>query len=138
MTIFAALLTFVLILNCLLLILLVLVQLPKKDAGAGMAFGGGSADALFGAGSGIMLTKITKWAIVSLLAFALILGYLMDKNNRQGNSSTFEKEVQQKQAQKSIGPTPGQPAAAPSPSQQPAPTSLPAATPAATNVPAAK
>ena len=49
-----------LVLNCLLLILLVLVQLPKKDAGAGMAFGGGAADALFGAGSGNVLTKITK------------------------------------------------------------------------------
>ena len=32
-------LTVLLVLNCLLLILLVLVQLPKKDAGAGMAFG---------------------------------------------------------------------------------------------------
>ena len=39
-------LTALLVLNCLLLILLVLIQLPKKDAGAGMAFGGGAADAL--------------------------------------------------------------------------------------------
>ena len=53
------LLTFVIVLNALLLILLVLVQLPKKDAGAGMAFGAGTADALFGAGSGNALTKIT-------------------------------------------------------------------------------
>jgi preprotein translocase subunit SecG len=55
-------LTVLLVLNCLLLILLVLIQLPKKDAGAGMAFGGGAADALFGAGSGNALTKITKYA----------------------------------------------------------------------------
>ena len=56
----AGILTVLLVLNCLVLILLVLIQLPKKDAGAGMAFGGGAADALFGAGSGNALTKITK------------------------------------------------------------------------------
>ena len=67
-------LTFVLVLNCLLLILLVLVQLPKKDAGAGMAFGGGTADALFGAGSGNALTKITKYATLIFLLLALVLG----------------------------------------------------------------
>ena len=67
MSFIAGLLTFLLVLNCLLLILLVLVQLPKKDAGAGMAFGGGAADALFGAGSGNALTKITKYAAIALL-----------------------------------------------------------------------
>ena len=60
-------LTIFLILNCLLLILLVLVQLPKKDAGAGLAFGSGAADALFGAGSGNALTKITKYAVIVFL-----------------------------------------------------------------------
>ncbi len=60
MAFIAGILTVLLVLNCLVLILLVLIQLPKKDAGAGMAFGGGAADALFGAGSGNVLTKITK------------------------------------------------------------------------------
>ena len=32
--------TVVLVLDCLLLIFLVLIQLPKKEAGAGLAFGG--------------------------------------------------------------------------------------------------
>ena len=49
-------LTVVLVLDCAALILLVLIQLPKKDAGAGLAFGGGATDALFGAGSGNVLT----------------------------------------------------------------------------------
>ena len=44
--------TAVIFIDCVLLILLVLVQLPKKEAGAGMAFGGAATDALFGAGSG--------------------------------------------------------------------------------------
>ena len=31
--------------DCVLLVFLVLLQLPKKEAGAGMAFGGAAADA---------------------------------------------------------------------------------------------
>ena len=50
------------VLDCVILVLLVLIQLPKKEAGGGLAFGAGGADALFGAGSGTMLTKITKYA----------------------------------------------------------------------------
>jgi protein translocase SecG subunit len=53
-------LTILLVINCVMLIFLVLVQLPKKDAGAGIAFGAGAADALFGSGSGNALTKITN------------------------------------------------------------------------------
>src|SRR5271157_1177944 len=56
------LLTLIMVLDCLLLVLLVLIQLPKKEAGAGLAFGGGYSDALFGAGSGNVMTKITKYA----------------------------------------------------------------------------
>lgn len=55
------LLTVILVLDCLFLILLVLIQLPKKEAGAGLAFGGAASDALFGAGSGNALTKVTKY-----------------------------------------------------------------------------
>ena len=62
------LLTLVMVLDCLLLILLVLIQLPKKEAGAGLAFGGGATDALFGAGSGTVLTKITKYAAAAFFS----------------------------------------------------------------------
>ena len=34
--------TVVMVLDCAALIFLVLIQLPKKDAGAGLAFGGGA------------------------------------------------------------------------------------------------
>ncbi len=70
------LLTVVLVLDSLFLILLVLVQLPKKDAGVGSAFGGGATDALFGAGSGSVLTKATKWATITFLGLALTLSFL--------------------------------------------------------------
>ena len=64
MTFLSYLFAFLLIVDCLLLGLLVLVQLPKKEAGVGMAFGGGAADALFGAGSGTALTKLTKYCAI--------------------------------------------------------------------------
>ena len=73
MSFFIGLLTVTLVLDCLLLILLVLIQLPKKEAGAGIAFGGGATDALFGAGSGTALTKITKYAAGGFLALSLVL-----------------------------------------------------------------
>jgi len=90
-------LTFLLVINCAVLILLVLVQLPKKDAGAGLAFGGGAADALFGAGSGNALTKITKYATVGFFALALCIGIMQDRAH-QGNTAAFEKQVDQSQS----------------------------------------
>jgi preprotein translocase subunit SecG len=107
-------LTFFLVINCAVLILLVLVQLPKKDAGAGLAFGGGAADALFGAGSGNALTKITKYATVVFFALALFIGVMQDRAH-QGNTSAFEQQVDQAQAAAPAATTPAatQPAAAP-------------------------
>src|SRR5882762_8947171 len=99
MSFFAGLLTFVLVINCLMLILLILVQLPKKDAGAGLAFGGGAADALFGAGSGNALTKITKYATVIFILLALLLGHLQVRLHRGTSGSEFEKALQQQQSQ---------------------------------------
>jgi len=95
MSFFIGILTFFLVVNCAVLILLVLVQLPKKDAGAGLAFGGGAADALFGAGSGNALTKITKYAASVFFVLALSIGILQDRAH-QGNTAAFEKQVEQK------------------------------------------
>jgi len=127
---FVGILTVVLVLNCALLILLILIQLPKKDAGAGLAFGGGAADALFGAGSGNVLTKVTKYATVVFFVLALVLGYLQDQVHKKSSALEFEKQVQQKQMQMPgspvSAPLPGAPAAA-----QPAtpPVSQPASAP---------
>lgn len=118
MSFIVGILTFLLIVNCLLLLLLVLIQLPKKDAGAGLAFGGGAADSLFGAGSGNALTKITKWAAVIFFALAILLGYLEVRMRNGANASEFEKQVQQKQMQTPMTAPP----AATTPTSQPAPT----------------
>ena len=137
-------LTVLLVLNCLLLILLVLIQLPKKDAGAGMAFGGGAADALFGAGSGNALTKITKYATVVFFGLALLLGILQDQLHSRSSASAFEKQVQQKQMQTPAAlppslpslPAASQPATAPASNNLlPAPGNAPATAP--TNSPGA-
>jgi len=45
------LLTLAMVLDSVILVLLVLIQLPKKEAGGVLAFGASGADALFGAGS---------------------------------------------------------------------------------------
>jgi preprotein translocase subunit SecG len=122
MSFLVGILTVAMVFNCAILILLILIQLPKKDAGAGLAFGGGAADALFGAGSGNALTKITKWAAGIFFAMALLLGYMQDNLHRGPSASEFEKAVQEKQMQAPVAPTPtapppisqSQPAAAPS------------------------
>jgi len=110
MSFIAGILTVLLFVNSVLLILLVLVQLPKKDAGVGMAFGGGAADALFGAGSGNVLTKITKWGTGIFFALALILG-LVNKHAHGSNSPAFEKAVEQhqNQSQNPVGVPPSTP-----------------------------
>jgi len=136
MTFIAGILTVLILLNCVLLIFLVLVQLPKKDAGAGLAFGGGAADALFGAGSGNALTKITKYATAVFVALALCLGLTVEHLHRN-DVSTFKKALEQKQSQLSTPTPPAQPAPAPAATPMPLTTTpanvpeKPAATPTA-------
>ena len=84
MTIFIWLLTFLLVVDCLVLMLLVLIQLPKKEAGMGQAFGGGATDALFGAGSGTALTKMTKYAATAFFVLTLLISILFGKQARTG------------------------------------------------------
>lgn len=70
------LLTAVLIVVCIMLVFLILAQLPKKDAGAGLAFGGGTAEAIFGAGASTPLAQITKYCAGIFLGLALTLSAL--------------------------------------------------------------
>ena len=120
MSFLIALLTVVLVLDCVLLILLVLIQLPKKDAGAGLAFGGGTTDALFGAGSGNALTKITKYAAGIFLGLAVVISLLQAHERKQHSTIALPQNWQ----------------SAPAP-QQSAPAAPPTATPAAAVTPAA-
>jgi len=88
------LLTFFMIVDCVVLVLLILVQLPKKEAGAGLAFGGSASDALFGAGSGNVLTKITKYSATIFFVMALLLSILQSHFHGQ-TSSSFQQKLSQ-------------------------------------------
>jgi len=76
------LLTAILVLDCLLLMLLVLIQLPKKEAGLGQAFGAGATDALFGAGSGNVLTKLTKYTTGIFFVVTLLISMMQGHEAR--------------------------------------------------------
>jgi preprotein translocase subunit SecG len=112
MTFVIVLFTILLILDCLLLGLLILIQLPKKEAGVGVAFGGGATDALFGAGAGTALTKLTKYTAVIFFGLVLLLSVLNSASHSTG--SNF-----QKQLEKAPAPVPA-PATAPSATANPA------------------
>src|SRR5215471_5035493 len=88
------LLTFVMVLDSVILIFLVLIQLPKKDAGAGLAFGATATDALFGAGSGTVLTKITKYAAGGFFFLALVLSVMQSNYHRRAGSD-FSRRLEQ-------------------------------------------
>ncbi len=76
MSFLIGLLTVVLVLNCVLLILLVLIQLPKKGASAGLAFGGAATDALSGPATYNALNKATRYAAVAFFLLAIVLAVL--------------------------------------------------------------
>ena len=127
-------LTVVLFLNCLFLILLVLVQLPKKEAGLGTAFGGGTTDALFGAGAGNVLTKLTKWNAVLFLVLCLFLSLpfmrpsdLSDQLGQGGAPTTNTNAAPAQPAPSPIKQTPS-----PTPSAPVTPTEEPSDTPSVT------
>ena len=105
MNILIGFLTVALVLTCLLLGLLILIQLPKKEAGMGAAFGGGTTDALFGAGSGTALTQITKYAAGTFLTLSLVLSVLhANQANKSGKRLQEELERKAKTGTAAVAP----------------------------------
>jgi preprotein translocase subunit SecG len=121
-------LTFIMVVNCLFLMLLILIQLPKKEAGAGIAFGGAATDALFGAGSGNALTQATKYSASLFVGIAIILSMMNMHAAKQG-SRRLEQELN-KQASTPIPIAPALPGS--NALGQSAPLAVPAPAPAAT------
>ncbi len=82
-------------LDCILLVFLVLLQLPKKEAGmGGTAFGGAATDALFGAGSGNVLTKITKYVAGLFFLLAITMAW-MDAFKPESSAVSLAKKLSQ-------------------------------------------
>jgi len=134
------LLTVVMVLDCIVLMFLVLIQLPKKDAGAGLAFGGAATDALFGAGSGNVLTKITKYAAVLFFILTISLS-AMQRVHHARTTSAFEEGLKTSPAATvPAAPAPAAPSspapaapATPAPAEAAQPPATAPATPAPTN-----
>lgn len=101
--------TAVLVGVCILLVFLILAQLPKKDAGAGLAFGGGTAEAIFGAGASTPLAQITKYCAGIFLGLALALTALNDHLSGPGR----EDRLIDQEAARQAAETPNEPAVAP-------------------------
>ncbi len=76
MSLIIGLLSFILVLVCLALGLLILIQLPKKEAGMGAAFGADTTAALFGAGGGNALTNLTKWLASTFIVLCVLVSSL--------------------------------------------------------------
>src|SRR5580765_452203 len=91
------------VVDCVVLVFLVLIQLPKKEAGAGLAFGGSATDALFGAGSGTVLTKITKYAAGAFFVLALLLSVMQSKYHHSSGAE-FKEKLEKSSAQPPIAP----------------------------------
>lgn len=74
------LLSLVLLLTAFGLIFLVLMQRASTDGGMGTAFGGGVTESAFGADTGNVLTRFTRYAVVLffVLSFVLYLLYIKD------------------------------------------------------------
>ena len=91
------------------MILLVLVQLPKKEAGLGTAFGGGATDALFGAGAGNVLTKLTKWCAILFLVLCLVLSLecMNPQRLKEGEGSSIKAGGARQPTQNKPGQGPG-------------------------------
>ena len=104
----------ILFLDSIVLILLILLQLPKKEAGAGMAFGGAATDALFGAGSGNALTTITKYSAGIFFGAALLMSILNSHRGTAGGSA-LEDALTKPGASSGLVPTPLSPVASTNP-----------------------
>jgi preprotein translocase subunit SecG len=104
------LLSVVMVIDCIIMVFLVLMQLPKKEAGAGLAFGGAATDALFGAGSGNFLTKATKYTAGAFFALAILLSILQSHRAHQAGSEFMERVKLHQNEQPSISAPPTPPA----------------------------
>ncbi len=100
-------LSFFLVLTCLFLGLIILMQLPKKEAGlGGAAFGGGAVDALIGAGAGNVLTKATKYSAIVFFILIVSLSLLHSKYAKRDVDAVAAQIEAQKSTTPQAVPTP--------------------------------
>ena len=105
MSILIPILTTVLVLNCFFLVLLILIQLPKKESGSGLAFGGGALDMALGAGAGNVLTRFTKYSASLFLILCLVLAVIGNNGNKSALESGLSEVPKAANPEMTIPPT---------------------------------
>lgn len=105
MSILIPILTTVLVLNCFFLVLLILIQLPKKESGSGLAFGGGALDMALGAGAGNVLTRFTKYSASLFLILCLVLAVIGNNGNKSALESGLSEVPKAANPEVTIPPT---------------------------------
>ena len=111
------LLTTFFVLNCLVLIIVVLLQSGKAADLAG-AFGGAGSQTAFGPrGAATVLSQATTWCAVMFMVCAMALALHSDRAAGQGNSVIYDRS--KPAANKTVTPAPS-PAPAPPPGSAPA------------------
>ncbi len=117
------LLTFVEVLVCLLLILIVLMQRPRQE-GLGASFGEGVTSQVWGAQTTNVLQKGTGWLATALFATTVTLAYCISQNNAGKAGDPLFKATPK--AEEKAAPAAGAPAATAKPSDKPAEAPAPA------------
>jgi preprotein translocase subunit SecG len=120
------------VINCMVLIIVVLLQSGKAADLAG-AFGGAGSQTAFGPrGAANVLSKATTWYAVMFMLCAMALVLRTDRAVEQGGSVLQKVSQPAKPAPKTPAPTPGSNAqpTTPAPATQQPTTQLPPATPA--------
>src|SRR5882672_9186314 len=114
------------VLNCLVLIIVVLLQSGKAADLAG-AFGGAGSQTAFGPrGAATVLSQATTWCAVMFMVCAMALALRSDRSAGQGSSVIYDR------AKPAAKPAPPQ---TPSPTPEKAPATTPGSTPPASQTP---
>ena len=118
------LLTFVEVLVCLLLILIVLMQRPRQE-GLGASFGEGVTSQVWGAQTTNVLQKGTGWLATALFATTVTLAYCISQNNA-GKAGDPLFKATPKAEEKAAPAAPSAPTATAKPADKPAEAPAPA------------
>ena len=121
---FIGLLNFLVVVDCLLLILIILMQRPRQD-GLGAAFGSGVTDQMFGAQTTNVLQKFTTWLGIMLFIFTFVLAILVANADNRSGGPKLVTEADKKAAAATPAPAPAPAsttsAAVPAPAETPKP-----------------
>ena len=93
----------ILVIDCLLLVLVVLMQRPRSE-GLGAAFGSAMTENIFGAQTTTVLTKATVYLGMTFFGVTLLISILIARQSTNSRAGLLEQEIQASQAKSSATP----------------------------------